>query len=172
MAVLGPGTGLKRGVKKKNLTEGEETQKLHPYPPIPPETQDLVHRALGVAGDHEMTESQVKGLVAHIKAGGEPEQYKSIKAVGSSPYATPLRPKGFEGQAASGDRSQSIGHKTPNRHTLKRLKIRKKLTVGSRQQNTQPQPQRLDRTAGPRCDRLPPRTANSFQIGPASFSRF
>jgi hypothetical protein len=40
------------------------------------------------AGGQEMTENQVKGLVAHVKSGGEPETYK--KAVGS-PQSTVRR---------------------------------------------------------------------------------
>ena len=56
---MGSGTGLKPGVRKKNLAEGEESQKLYPYPPIPPETIDLVCRALTVANDHGMTEESV-----------------------------------------------------------------------------------------------------------------
>ena len=71
LAALGPGTGLKRGVK----AAGAETQKLWPYPAIPPETQDLVHRALAMAIDHQMTEAGVKGLVAWVKAGNKPEDY-------------------------------------------------------------------------------------------------
>ena len=88
---LGPGTGLKPGVKPKALPEGEETQKLWPYPPIPPETQDLVRRALEVAIDHKMTEAQVKGLVAHIQSGNQPEDYTPHKAV---------KPKASSGEEA------------------------------------------------------------------------
>lgn len=71
LAGLGPGTGLKPGVRK----EGEGSQKLWPYPAIPPETQDLVRRTLAVAIDRGMTQAGVKGLVAWVKAGNQPEDY-------------------------------------------------------------------------------------------------
>ncbi len=96
LAGLGPGTGLKPGVKKKvgipapdtPIEPGQashglrleasaqlEPQKLWPYPVIPPETQDLVRRALAVAIEHKMTEAKVKAFVAWIKEGHQPEDY-------------------------------------------------------------------------------------------------
>jgi ParB-like chromosome segregation protein Spo0J len=71
LAGLGPGTGLKPGVK----AAGAETQKLWPYPTIPLETQDLVRRSLEVAIDQEMGEVGVKGLVAWVQDGHKPEEY-------------------------------------------------------------------------------------------------
>ncbi len=73
LALLGPGSALKPGVK----AAGAETQKLWPYPPIPPETQDLVRRALEVAIDQELTEAGVKGLVGWVQDGHKPEDYGS-----------------------------------------------------------------------------------------------
>ncbi len=102
LADLGPGTGLKRGVRKKDplagspsepaqanqgprlvasaQLDGSNTPKLWPYPPIPPETQDLVRRALVVAIDHQMIEAQVKRLVEAVKGGQRPEDYDPAKA--------------------------------------------------------------------------------------------
>ncbi len=74
LADLGPESTLKRGARKQDPTEAE-TRKLWPYPAIPPETQDLVRRALAVAIDHQMTEAQVKRLVEHIKAGNPADTY-------------------------------------------------------------------------------------------------
>ncbi len=100
LAGLGPGTGLKPGVKKKMVIPAPDTpiepgqashgprleasaqlapQKLWPYPPIPPETQDLVLRALKVAIDHKMTEAKVKALVQAVLAGTPPEEYEKQK---------------------------------------------------------------------------------------------
>jgi|GEM_PF-1473591 len=73
---LGPYPPYKPGSWQKARAQGQEPPKLWPYPPVPPQTQDLVHQAMFVAGDQEMSESQVKGLVAHIKSGGDPEQYR------------------------------------------------------------------------------------------------
>ena len=73
LAGLGPGTGLKPGVK----AAGADTQKLWPYPPIPPETQDMVRRCLQVAIDQELTEVGVKGLVGFVQDGHKPEDYGS-----------------------------------------------------------------------------------------------
>jgi hypothetical protein len=72
LAELGPGSGLKRGMKKV----GGEAQKLWPYPAIPPDTQDLVRRALVVAIDQEMTQAQAKALIQWVKEGKRPEDYE------------------------------------------------------------------------------------------------
>ncbi len=129
LAGLGPGTGLKPGVKKKAPPTGsfldpaqanqeprleasaQLTQKLWPYPPIPPETQDLVRRTLAVACDQQMTEAGVRSLVEGILKGESPETFqvpvkepkaKRRSTVGSpSPYAE-----------ASGDR-QSTANPQP-----------------------------------------------------------
>ena len=69
---LSPYSANKPGSWLKAQVDGQEPNKLWPYPPIPHETQELVHRALVEAGYQGMSESQVRGLVAHIKAGGEP----------------------------------------------------------------------------------------------------
>ncbi|HJT25288.1 MAG TPA: hypothetical protein VJ873_11980, partial [bacterium] len=100
LADLGPGTGLKPGVKGQG---SEEAQKLWPYPPIPPETQELVHRTLLVAIDHKMTQAQVKGLVAWVKGGGQPEEFgKASLASGPSPgMASPSNPSNGSAQAAT-----------------------------------------------------------------------
>ncbi len=73
LADLGPGGSLKPGVK----AAGSESQKLWPYPPMPPETQDLVRRALAVAIDQELTEAGVKALVSWVQDGHQPEDYGS-----------------------------------------------------------------------------------------------
>jgi len=76
LADLGPGTGLKRGVRKKGPPEsGEDSQRLWPYPAIPPETQDLVRRTLAVALERGLTEAGMKALVGWVQEGHEPEQY-------------------------------------------------------------------------------------------------
>src|SRR5581483_10367874 len=71
LAPLGPDSTLKPGVKK----EGDETQKLWPYPSIPTETLDLVKRALATAIDQKLTEAGVKAMVGWIKEGHKPEEY-------------------------------------------------------------------------------------------------
>ncbi len=76
LAVLGPEGVLKPGVKRKDPS-GEGGQVLWPYPPISPETQDLVRRSLEVAIDQEMGEAGVKGLVAWVQDGHKPEDYGS-----------------------------------------------------------------------------------------------
>lgn len=86
LVALGPGTGLKRGVRKA----GEEAQKLWPYPVIPPETQDLVRRTLAVAIDRGMTQAGVKGLVAWVKAGNAPEDFGTQPALKAK--ETPVSP--------------------------------------------------------------------------------
>jgi ParB-like chromosome segregation protein Spo0J len=85
LGALNPESVKKPGWNLKAKAEGQEPLKLWPYPPIPSETQELVHRALVEAGKRDMTEKKMKGFVAHIKAGGEPEAYG--KAVGSSQSA-------------------------------------------------------------------------------------
>ncbi len=70
---LGPGSGLKPGVK----AVGAETQKLWPYPAITPETQDKVKRTLEVAIGQELTEAGVKALVSWVQEGHDPEEYGS-----------------------------------------------------------------------------------------------
>lgn len=106
LADLGPGTGLKPGVKKKapitgssldpvlanhgprlvaSAQLGAETQKLWPYPPIPAETQDKVKRTLAVAIDQELTEQGVKGLVSWVQEGHDPEDYGSESQGTSKP---------------------------------------------------------------------------------------
>lgn len=105
LAALGPGTGLKRGVRK----EGEESQRLWPYPAIPAETQSLVLRALRVACDEYMTENQVKGLVAHIQQGRPPEEYR---AKGGS---APVQPKA---RTPKTDTGQTPGKQEPGEPDL------------------------------------------------------
>lgn len=73
LAPLGPGSGLKPGVKKA----GEDSQVLWPYPPIPEETKALFCRCLKMAIDQELTEAGVKALVAWVQEGHEPETYGS-----------------------------------------------------------------------------------------------
>jgi hypothetical protein len=73
LADLGPGSALKPGVKKA----GDESQKLWPYPAIPPETQDRVLRTLKVAIDRELTEAGVRGLVGYVQDGHQPEEFPS-----------------------------------------------------------------------------------------------
>jgi hypothetical protein len=82
LADMGPGSSLKPGVKKA----GDESQKLWPYPAIPPETQDLVRRALETAIDQELTEAGVKGMVRWVQDGGDPEKYRA-KAVPVAPMS-------------------------------------------------------------------------------------
>lgn len=87
---LAPESANKPGAIQKALSEGQEPPKLYPYPPIPPETQDLFNRALKEAGDQGMTESQVKGLVAHIQQGGKPEEYRpGVKPTKSKTHESP-----------------------------------------------------------------------------------
>ncbi len=69
---------------------GVETQKLWPYPPIPPETKDMVRRTLGVAIDQQLTEAGVKGLVGFVQDGHKPEDYGS----GSKEADKPVPKKG------------------------------------------------------------------------------
>lgn len=76
LADLGPDSTLKPGVKKA----GDDSQKLWPYPAIPPETQDRVLRTLKVAIEEQMTEAGVKGLVRWVQDGGDPEKF-GVKAV-------------------------------------------------------------------------------------------
>jgi len=64
---LGPGSTFKRGGNPN-----DPPQALYPYPPVPPETQDLVYRAFKVAIDHQMTKQQVIKLVEWVKAGNAP----------------------------------------------------------------------------------------------------
>jgi len=89
LADLGPDRGLKPGVK----AAGAESQKLWPYPAIPPETQDLVRRALEVAIDQELTEAGVKGLVSWVQDGGNPAEYgkKSQKPEAPTPHGVGAR---------------------------------------------------------------------------------
>ncbi|HEY5037636.1 MAG TPA: ParB/RepB/Spo0J family partition protein [bacterium] len=72
LADLGPGGSLKRGVRK----EGEDTQRLWPYPSIPDETQDLVRQSLETAFELELTEAGVKALVGWVQEGHKPEEYR------------------------------------------------------------------------------------------------
>jgi hypothetical protein len=80
LAYLGPGSALKPGVKKA----GDDSQRLWPYPAIPPETQDLVRRTLQVAIEEQMTEAGVKGLVRSVQDGHGPEDYSPKKPSGIS----------------------------------------------------------------------------------------
>lgn len=99
LADLGPGTGLKRGVK----AAGAETQRLWPYPAIPGETQDLVRRALEVAIDRGMTQAGVKGLVTWVKAGNAPEDFGTQPApkAKAAPVSGSPMPLGAPGAAPS-----------------------------------------------------------------------
>jgi ParB-like chromosome segregation protein Spo0J len=82
LADLGPGSGLKRGVRKKESAEGTgssaqgEPQVLWPYPAIPSETKDLVRQTLEKAFEMELTEAGLKGLVRFVQEGHRPEEYK------------------------------------------------------------------------------------------------
>jgi hypothetical protein len=90
LAGLGPGTGLKPGVK----AAGAEAQKLWPYPAIPPETQDLVRRALAVAIDRKMTRAKVKALVQWVMQGNKPEEYPAKGLAPVQPTeGRPVQPK-------------------------------------------------------------------------------
>lgn len=77
LALLGPGTVYKRGRRLKNPAEGLDARKLWPYPSIPPETKDLVRRALAVACGDVMTANKAARFVAWIKEGHIPEEYTS-----------------------------------------------------------------------------------------------
>jgi len=121
---LGPYTPYKPGSWKRAIAQGQDPPKLWPYPLIPPETQELVHWAMVVAGEHDMSESQVKALVAHIKSGGQPEDYKpevkppkkkapaeggsGIVPEGSDSTTESALPKNVS-QPASGQRPQAEG---------------------------------------------------------------
>jgi ParB-like chromosome segregation protein Spo0J len=85
LADLGPGSALKPGEKK-----ADDTQKLWPYPAIPPETQDLVRRTLQVAIDEQMTEAGVRGIVGWVQDGHKPEDVPSQ----GSGSPKPEKPKG------------------------------------------------------------------------------
>ncbi len=95
LADLGPGTGLKRGTRKKDPDAGTSDSAenasaspsgvLWPYPAIPPETQDLVYRTLVVACDHQMTEAQVARLVEKVQAGIAPESVDSQQVAKPKP---------------------------------------------------------------------------------------
>jgi len=76
LCALGPGTGLKPGVKRKSPEEeGEEgNTPIGPLQPAPPEIQDLFCRALAVAMDRSMTVAGVKSLVTFIQKGHQPEE--------------------------------------------------------------------------------------------------
>lgn len=102
MADLGPGGSLKPGVR----AAGTESQKLWPYPPIPPETQDLVRRTLEVAIDQELTETGVKGLVGWVQDGHRPEEYPA-KGVGSP--MEPARPNHGPRLEASAQGQKPVG---------------------------------------------------------------
>jgi hypothetical protein len=86
LAGLGPTATLKR-----SGSPHDPPQALYPYPPIPPETQDLVYRALVVAVDQQLTETQVSKLVEQVKAGVVPEDF-NLKAIHSSPVKGPGQP--------------------------------------------------------------------------------
>jgi ParB-like chromosome segregation protein Spo0J len=88
LANLGPESAFKPGVKKA----GDESQKLWPYPAIPAETQDLVRCTLAVAIDKELTEAGVRGLVAYVQEGHQPEEF------GSQGLGTP-KPEKVKGPA-------------------------------------------------------------------------
>ncbi len=118
LAGLGPGTGLKPGVK----AAGVESQKLWPYPPIPPETQDLVRRTLAVAYDHQMTEAQVKRLVEGVKGGQQPEDFSKQKDERQSTVGSPS-----PSAEASGDR-QSTANPQPGEEKLSKTGVAASLT--------------------------------------------
>ncbi len=73
LADLGPGSTLKPGVKKA----GDDSQKLWPYPAIPSEIQDRILGTLKVAIEEKMIEAGVKGLVAYVQEGHQPEEFGS-----------------------------------------------------------------------------------------------
>ena len=85
---LGPAWTFKRGGNPN-----DPPQALYPYPPIPPETQDLVYRTLMVASDRQMTEVQVARLVEGVNAGEAPESFKAIVIQPKTAKATPSVPK-------------------------------------------------------------------------------
>ncbi|HJT25217.1 MAG TPA: hypothetical protein VJ873_11625 [bacterium] len=111
LADLGPGSILKRGVRK-------EEQNLWPYTTIPLETQNMVLRTLETAFDQELTEAGVAGLVRWILEGHEPEDYqgRAVKLSqahtsrgtalsgqsGTIPSSNPLGPSGPGGNGALG----------------------------------------------------------------------
>lgn len=79
------------------------------------ESPELVEKALGVLIQHKLTLSQVPKLVEWLKTGNSPESFNPVKPApkgkkssSPSPNATPLRPMGSEGQAASGDRQATV----------------------------------------------------------------
>jgi len=76
LAALGPGSAFKPGVKGAG-----ESQALYPFPPIPPETQNLVYQTLVVACDHQMTGPQIDDLVTHTLAGNDPAQFEPAAKV-------------------------------------------------------------------------------------------
>ena len=111
LAGLGPGTGLKPGVKAAGAA-----QKLWPYPAIPPETQDLVRRALAVAIDQEMTQAQVKALVQWVMQGNKPEDYPAKGFAPVQPTeGRPAQPKAATEKASVGGKAPAPS-KTPE-HT-------------------------------------------------------
>ncbi len=104
LAGLGPGTGLKPGVK----AAGAESQKLWPYPAIPPETQDLIRRTLEVAIDRELTEAGVKGLVGHVQGGHQPEEFGQSQGEG-----TPSGEKASSGTGVAASSTPAYSAGTP-----------------------------------------------------------
>jgi len=109
---LGPYTPYKPGSWKKAIAQGQEPPKLWPYPPIPAETQELVHQALVEAGYRDMTEKQVKDLAAHIKAGGDPDQFEPTK----KPPKTQTHKVSTRGQGQTGQESQGVGSNMEQAH--------------------------------------------------------
>ncbi len=120
LADLGPSSTLKPGVRK----EGDESQNLWPYPPIPTETQDLVRRTLEAAIDRGMTEAQVKALVDWIKAGNQPEDFnyqkKPVPANHSVFRPSPSSPEGVEGSSRPQGEKEGVSEAstqvTPSHH--------------------------------------------------------
>lgn len=128
LAALGPGSGLKPGVKAAD----DETQKLWPYPPIPAATQDLVWQALAVAIKYKMTEAKVAAFVAWIKQGHTPEEYNpktvlpTLKKQGKSQTVQKADAETAEAMPRGKDDTQAAPHspqddgeiKTPLRHRV------------------------------------------------------
>ncbi|HJT23231.1 MAG TPA: ParB N-terminal domain-containing protein, partial [bacterium] len=95
---LGPESPFKPGVKR----EGDDSQKLWPYPFILPETQDLVLRALKVAMAQGMTEAGVKNYVAWIKQGHQPEDYQAQGGTGRQAQNGAGQPPGISANNIQG----------------------------------------------------------------------
>ncbi len=94
LTALGPGTGLKPGPKKKASAVEPGEAPIGTIQLAPPETQDLFYRALQIACDKAMTEADVKGFVAWIKQGKQPEDYTAKGFAPVQPTeGRPVQPK-------------------------------------------------------------------------------